>query len=145
MGSKRIVRNNVDSGSIDSTLYNQYSGAERIMEVGQYLLPIPTSSTTWTTKPITATALPKQGYNLAIYNNAAAVGSITLGSDATVTSQLPGNVDVNGNPGIPCPPASWIYIACWNKQWIITSAATLLVYLIADDSMTVATSNTNIP
>lgn len=145
MGSKRVVKNNTDQGSVGSITFSPYSGAERNAEVGSFLIPIPTSSTTWTTKPTAATGLPKQGCSLAIFNNSAIVGSVTLGSDGTVTSQAPGSVDVNGNAGIPCTPNAWTFIACWNKQWVISSASTILCYIIADDSMVVATSNTNLP
>ncbi len=144
MGFKRVTKSNVDQGSVGSIEHSPYSGAERNAEVGNHLKPIPTSDTTWTTNCSTVKGLSKKGYNLAVYNNSSSVGSITLGSDASVTSQAPGAVEaLTGNVGIACPANSWTMVACWDKQWVISSASTILVYLIADDSSVVATSNTS--
>lgn len=130
----RVVGKQVqDHHSIPAVEFNQPSGAKKITEVGRRLLPIPTS-TTPTCNVVAATALPAQGKNIAVYNNASTLATITVGSDATVTAQAAGTVDVNGNPGIPCAPNSWTYIACGPQQWIIASTATLLVYLIDDDT-----------
>jgi hypothetical protein len=133
---KRNIRGQktFDPSSIAATTYNEHSGAIKHAEVGRHLIAIPNSATTVTTNATTALSLPFPGKNIAVYNNANAVGSITLGEDGTITSLAPGVTDVNKHVGIPCAPNSWTYIACYDKQWVIASAATLLVFLIDDDT-----------
>ena len=124
-----------DSMSIDSIVYNFQSGANKNLPIGPHLLPIPTSSTTWTTSVnAAAVGLPAVGMNLAIYNNAGTAGSITIGATPAVTSQAIGAVDTNGNVGCACPPNSWTYLSMGNNQWVISSAATLIVYMIDDST-----------
>jgi len=135
---KRVIKGQAvqDPSTIAAHTYNEAAGAQKNTEVGRHLMPIQTSSTTWTTDATTARKLPSKGRNLAVYNNAGAVGSITLG-DATYppTSQAPGAVQASTegrNVGIACPPNDWTYIACGDQDQVIASAATLLVYLIDD-------------
>jgi len=124
-----------DPASIDNVEYNPMSGAQKVTEVGRHLLPIPTGAGTWTTTPNSAAqALPNLGINLAVYNNTATVQSITLGYANTVASLAPGAIDSNGNVGIALAPNSWNYIACGMQNYVITSAATVLVYIIDDTS-----------
>jgi len=132
---KRKIQSNQDQGSIESTVFSPYSGAQKNAEVGTHLLPIDDGAGAKTTNATSARGLPAKGRNLAVYNNAGAVGSVTLGSASSVVSQAPGAVNGStGEVGIPCAPNSWTYIACWDKNWVIASAATLFVFLIADDS-----------
>jgi hypothetical protein len=123
-----------DPSTISNLEYSDAAGSKKVSEVGRHLLPIGDGAGGLTTNATTARILPKQGACLAVYNNAGAVGAITLGNDNTVTAQAPGAVDTNGNPGVACAPNAWTYIACSNQQWVIASAATLLVYLIDDNS-----------
>jgi len=124
-----------DPSILDNLIYNEASGARKSIPVGPHLLPLPDGASGFTTNATTAKILPSAGRNLAIYNNAGAVGSITLGEDNTVTSLAPGATDANGHVGIACPPNSWSYISTGNQNWVIASAATLLVYLIDDETM----------
>jgi hypothetical protein len=125
-----------DQATIDNLTYSESAGARKSAEVGRHLLPLPDGAAGFTTNATTALILPSAGKNLAVYNNAGAVGSITLGEDNTVTSQAPGAVQAGTqHVGIACPPNAWTYIATGNQNWVIASAATLLVYLIDDDSM----------
>lgn len=125
-----------DPSTIAAHTYNEASGAQKNAEVGRHLMPLQTGATTWSTNATTAVKLPSKGKNLAVYNNANAVGSITLGdTDFVPTSQAPGAVQAstNGrNVGIACAPNDWTYIACGDQDQVIASAATLLVYLIDD-------------
>ena len=131
----RVVGKQVqDHHSIPAVEYNMPAGAKKVAEVGRRLLPIPTGAGTWTTNITTATGLPAMGKNLAVYNNSGSVGSVTVGNDNTVVSAVAGSVDANGNASIPCPPNAWTYIACGPQQWVVGSAATLLAYLIDDDT-----------
>jgi len=125
-----------DPSTIAAHTYNEASGAQKNTEVGRHLQPLKLNATTWTTSAAAVVVLPSKGRNLAVYNNAGAVGSITLG-DATYVpvSQAPGAVQANTegrNVGIACPPNDWTYIACGDQDQVIASAATLLVYLIDD-------------
>lgn len=127
-----------DPSSIANFTYNEASGAQKNTEVGRKLLPLGDGASGFTTNATTARKLPAQGKNLAVYNNAGAVGSITLGTNTpALVSQAPGAVQVSTDGqsvGIPCAPNDWTYIACGELDWVIASAATLLVFLIEDDT-----------
>ena len=98
----------------------------------------PGVGTGYTTDVSTAAfPLPGAGRNLAVYNNAGAVASITFGTDGTVTSLAPGVTDSSGRVGLPCMPNSWNYFAAGYSSWVISSASTLLHIL----SMTIPVFN----
>lgn len=126
-------RSIADPHSIDNAQHNQSAGAKKIMNVGPVLLPLPTGAT-FTCNATTAVGLPAIGKNIAVYNNANAVGSITLGTDGTVTVLASGVINASGQAGIACPPNAWTYISMGTQQFIIASAATLLVYMVDDAS-----------
>lgn len=132
-----IPGNKVQDPSVIATIeYNEPSGAQKNIEVGRHLKPIKIDAATWSTDATAARRLESYGVNLAVYNNAGAVGSVTLGDDTYVpTSQAPGAVQAGTegrNVGIACPPNAWTYIACADQNQVIASAATLLVYIIDD-------------
>lgn len=132
----RVIDNNFlqDPDQIKSVEYNPASGGQKALIVGPRLLPIPIAPggvATWTTTPTTITALPYLGANIAVYNNSGSVGSIVIGG-STITTLAPGVFDASGNVGVPCPPNAWTYLSMSNNQYVITSAATLLVYIIED-------------
>jgi hypothetical protein len=120
-----------DPLQIEVAQNNPASGGKKTLPVGPRLLPIPTSSTSWTTTPTARTALPALGLNIAVYNNAGAVGSIVIGG-STITTLAPGVLDASGNVGIPCPANSWTYLSMSYNQYVITSASTLLVFIMED-------------
>lgn len=132
--AKRKVKNNIDQASITNQTYNERAGAEKTISVGPNLLALNDGANGFTTNAFAAKALPAKGKNLAIYNNSGIVASVTLGEDATIAALAAGVCDAQGHVGIPCPPNEWSFIACWDKQWVRTSATTLLVFLIADES-----------
>lgn len=126
-----------DPSAIEAMVFNDAAGSKKVSEVGRHLLPLKFISVgvvTYTTDASTARILDNAGSCLAVYNNAGAVGSITLGEDATIVSLAPGAVDANGHVGIPCAPNAWTYIACGGSNRVISSAATLLVFLIDDNT-----------
>lgn len=127
-----------DPSAIAVATYNEQAGAQKNTEVGRKLLALPDGASGYTTNATAAKKLPKKGANLAVYNNAGAVGSITLGTNTpALTSQAPGGVlaGTDGQSvGIACPPNDWTYIAAGELDWVIASAATLLVYLIDDNT-----------
>ena len=61
------------------------------------------------------------------------MGSIVIGNNA-ITSLAPGAVDAFGNVGVPCPPNAWTYLSMSYNQYVISSAATLLTYIIEDST-----------
>jgi hypothetical protein len=137
---RNLQGNNVqDPATLHNLEYNDAAGSKKVSEVGRHLLPIPFISggaVAYTTDATTARALPNAGLCLAVYNNAGAVGAITLGEDAAsvATALAPGVADATGHVGIPCAPNAWTYIACSNQNWIKSSAATLLVFIIDDNT-----------
>jgi hypothetical protein len=130
--NQRVVNNDSLNSGLDivSILYNPASGAQKSLIVGPRYLPIQISGG-YTTNASAGLILPQLGMILAIYNNAGAVGSITIGGSAT-TSLAVGATDANGNVGVACPPNAWTYISAGNNQYVFTSAATLLVYAMED-------------
>lgn len=124
-----------DPSSIAAIQYNEPSGAQKNLSIGPNLVALPDGSGGYTTNATTAIRL-RAGKNLAIYNNAGVVGSITLGTDAVPpVSQAPGAVQASTNGksvGIPCPPNAWTYISTNTMTQVIASAATLLVFVIED-------------
>lgn len=120
-----------DPHAADAARFNQQSGGDKNMPVGPCLLPLKTGST-FTCNATTAVGLDSIGRNIAVYNNANAVGSITLGTDGTVAVLASGATNIAGQAGIPCPPNSWTYISMGTQQFLIASAATLLCYQVDD-------------
>lgn len=119
-----------DPDQIKSIEYNPAAGAQKSLTVGPRLIPIKIA-TGYVTDASAKVALPSLGVNLAIYNNAGAVGSVTIGGSA-ITALAPGATDAAGNVGVACPPNAWTYVSAGNNQYVFTSAVTLLVYIIED-------------
>ena len=129
-----------DPSIIELLTYNEKSGARKSIEVGRALLPLQNSATTYTTNATTAIALPSAGRNLAVYNNSGTVGAVTVG-DNTMTPQAAGAVQISGTNafvGVPCTPNSWTYLSAAQWNYVAASAATLLVFLIDDDTFIVS-------
>lgn len=130
-----------DPSIVDLLMYNEKSGARKSINVGQTLIPLGDGAGGFTTNASTAPRiLPSAGRNLAIYNNAGAVGAVTVG-DNTMTAQAPGAVQVSGSNvfvGVPCPPNAWTYLSAAQWNYVAATAATLLVFLIDDDTYIVA-------
>lgn len=124
-----------DPNQIKAIEYNPASGGQKSLIVGPRFLPIPivtAGAQAYKTNVTSATALPYLGAILAVYNNAATAGSVTVGQDSTVTSQAIGVSDTAGNVGVACAPNAYTYVSMGSNQWIIGSAATLIVYIIED-------------
>lgn len=137
----RNVPGNVvqDPSAIENLQYNDAAGSKKVSEVGRHLHPIPyllVGVLSYTTDAATARVMPRKGVNVAVYNNAGAVGALTMGASAAevAVALAPGVTDASGHVGIPCPPNAWTYIALAEHNWIITTAATLLVFIIDDNS-----------
>jgi hypothetical protein len=133
-----------DPSAVQAITYNAQTGAQKNMEMGHHLIPI-FNNGSYTTNVTTATAIPKRGITLAVYNNSGSVGSITLGLENTISALAPGATDSNGNVGIACAPNTYTYIATYDKHFVRASAATLLVYVVADDTYISSQSYDNTP
>lgn len=124
-----------DTSTIDNLIYNEASGGRKSVPVGPHLLPLPDGASGFTTDASSVKILPSPGRNLAVYNNSGAVHAITLGEDNTVTAQAAGAVQAGTqHVGIACTPNAWTYIACGVQNWVISDSASLLVYLIDDET-----------
>jgi hypothetical protein len=127
----------VDPSTLDNLKYNNPAGSQKVSEVGKHLLPlkyISGGAVAYTTDASTARVLDRAGACLAIYNNSGTVQSLTLNEASTIASLAPGVTDSAGHVGIPCMPNSWTYVACGYSNWVITSSANLLVFLINDET-----------
>lgn len=124
-----------DEADILNAQHNETAGAEKNVEVGPRLLPLQADDgVAWTTNATTIKALPAKGKCLQVYNNAGTIASITLGESAAQASLAAGVTDASGHVGIPCQPNAWTRVACGASTHVIASAATLLVFLVDDDS-----------
>ena len=125
------IKYQISGDDAKSIEYNPASGGQKSLPVGPRFLPIPIASG-YTTTPTTTTALPFLGLTLYVYNNAGTAGSVTIGKVSTITSQAIGVSDASGNVGIACPPNAYTPISMGDNRYIITSAATLIVYIVED-------------
>ena len=127
-----------DPSTLANLEYNDAAGSKKVSEVGRHLVPLKFVSggaVAYTTDASTARRLDSPGKCLAVYNNSGSVGSVTLGNVQSAPSSLAAGVtDSNGNVGIACKPNDWTYIACADNYWVISSASTLLVYAIDDNT-----------
>lgn len=131
---KRSGKNvNYDSQTTASNTYNDYAGAQKNMEVGAVLQPIRIGSG-WSTDATTVREVPA-GTQLAIYNNSGTLGTIAFGDVIGVIAGAAGTVDGTGSPSIPCKPNDWTYACCGTRTFVKTSASTLLVFVIQDDTV----------
>lgn len=135
MKKRNIIGNKVkDPSSIANEQYNEASGAQKQVDVGPKLIPLDAGTASPTTNAATLKALPSAGRSIAVYNNAAAVGSITFGVAGQV-SLAAGACDATTKAvGIACPPNSWTYLSAGEDTHVIASAATLFVYLVEDNT-----------
>lgn len=139
--NKRNVKGQiaVDTALIANNEYNEASGARKQIDVGPKLLPLDVGTATPTTNATVLKALPSMGRSIAVYNNGA-LASITFGV-AGQASLAPGVVDaVTKAVGIPCQPNTWTYLSAGSATHVIASAATLLVFLIDDQSLLIKQS-----
>jgi hypothetical protein len=124
----------LDTNQINNLGFNEISGAAKNTDIGKHLIPLNDGAGGFTTDATAYKILPAMGKSVAIYNNSAAVQSVTLGESTAIVSLGVGVTDASGHVGIPCKPSDWTIIACGESQYIITSSADLLVFLIDDNT-----------
>lgn len=123
-----------DIGSITDLTYNEQAGARKSVRVGPAFAPIRDSAGNLTTDASTICPL-KLGSNLAIYNSGGTLCSVRLSNDPAATALAAGAVDVvTGDVGVACKPNDWTYVSNYDKRYVITDSADLLVYLEIDDT-----------
>lgn len=132
---KLKINSTNDPSSIQAVTYNHQVGAQKNMEMGHHLIPIPTAPTTFTTDVSgAAVALPSKGITLAVYNNSSTAYAITLG-DSTVTALAIGATNTSGFVGVPCTPNNWTYLATFDKTHAISNSSNLKVMIVADSTV----------
>lgn len=124
----------LDTGLVDNLMFNKFSGGQKNEQIGSHLKPLKADATTFTTDATTARSLPTKGRSLAIYNNSGTLYAVTLGDDSSVVALASGVTDASGNVGIPCKPNDWTYVSCFDKQFVISQNASLLVFMAEDDT-----------
>jgi hypothetical protein len=134
-----------DPSIVELLTYNEKAGARKSVEVGRALIPLGNGASGFTTDASTKRILPSAGINLAIYNNSGTVGAVTVG-DSTVTAQAPGAVQVSGSNvfvGVPVAPNSWTYLSSSQWNFVVSTASTLLVFIIDDPTYILTLPATN--
>lgn len=126
-------RDTEDLGQINNIVYNESSGAFKAISGGPNLIPLNNGSGGFTTNATTARAIPK-GTTLAIYNNGTTAQSLTFGDNSGMAALAIGATDVNGNVGCACEPGDWSYYNSYDKTWVRTDSANLIVYIVRDES-----------
>lgn len=128
-----INKRSDDPSSIQSQSWNMQVGAQKNMEMGHHLIPIPLA-TGFTTAATTIRAVPK-GVTLAIYNPTGTAISARVSADSAAAALAIGVVDaVTGDVGVAVPPNSYLYLATFDKSYIITGAGAI-TYIVADDTV----------
>jgi len=123
-----------DPSNINNLTYNEASGGFKNLNIGPFLKPIFLAATNSYTTDATTARSVRKGSIIAVYNNSSVLGAITCGDSPTMTALAAGATDSNGNVGIPCPPNAWTYIATNDKQFIKTTAITLLTFIVEDET-----------
>lgn len=117
----RRTGNNYDGDSAQSNAYREYSGSQTqspagwAREVGGQLHPA-------------TTAVPIQpGINVAVFNNSASVAFIAFYPAGSA-------VTADATNGLPIPPNDYLYLNSHNNDFVIASAATVLIYQMIDET-----------
>lgn len=135
--TRKTVRNTInkavyDPSNIASQTYNQYTGAQKNMEMGHRFIPISLGAT-FTTDASTVRVIPA-GCTLAIYNPTGAALSARASKAAAPALLAIGVTDAaSGDVGVALAPNSYTFIATWDSNKIITSAGAI-TYIVADDT-----------
>lgn len=118
--SKQRTLNNVsqDLGSVELVQHNEASGAKKSVSVGPCFINN-------TGLALNTAQNVNPGQSLYIYNNAGAVGWVSLGINTAVAPTGFANA-------IPCKPNDWTVISSGLNNTILGSAATLGLYILDD-------------
>jgi len=118
----------LDSGAINSYQANPYAGGKKILAVGPEFLKQDTNA--FISGRDVSTASPiSPGSILYIFNNAATVAWIALSTDSAVAAP---SAFTNG---IPLKPNDWTILSAGENNFIRSSAATVGLYDVKDDTV----------
>jgi hypothetical protein len=117
----------LDQGAIVSAQANHYSGGQKVLEVGPDFQK-PTNQAFVSGKDFSSGGNITPWTQMWLYNNSSTVAWVAL-STATI-----GSAPAGFATGIPLPPNTWTRLAAGANSFIYTSAATVGVYTINDDT-----------
>jgi hypothetical protein len=128
----------LDSGTIANIGFNEAAGVHKVAQAGLKLKPLPLTGTTFTTDASTIRKI-QPGSTLALFNNNTTVAAFRLSKKEDAAALAAGAVDNTagdgfGDVGVPVAAGAWHYTNAVDCDNIITSAATLLVFLVEDES-----------
>lgn len=117
----------MDAGSLVSTQSNPYSGAQKVLEAGPDFQK--QSGNAFVSGQDASAGISVAPWSMMwLYNNASAVAWVALSTAAI------GSAPSNFATGIPLPPNAWTLLASGENSFIRTSAATVGLYLVNDDT-----------
>lgn len=124
---KRTGKNLVDMSSASSMVFNETAGSNKVMNSGPQMLAKPGDDSVAAYDFSAGTAIGN-GVSLWIYNSSGSVAFINFGKTA-----LPA-APTSLATGIPLKPNDWTFLNTGEYNYIRTSAATVGVYMIKDDT-----------
>jgi len=124
---KRTGKNLVDGGSVASMVFNEMAGSNKVFFSGPQMLAQPGADSVAAYDFSAGTAIGN-GISLWIYNNSGSVAFINFGK--TALPAAPSSLAT----GIPLKPNDWTYLNTGEYNFVRTSAATVGVYMIKDDT-----------
>jgi len=122
---KRTIKNGgtIDAGGMGAVEHNAYAGAKKVFHVGPEFFPATGQDASG------ASGLPVGfGAIVGLYNNANTVAWASLANDAAPAAPS------SFSNAIPLKPNDWTWINSGENNVVRTSAATVGVYTIKDDS-----------
>jgi hypothetical protein len=128
---KRVPKNQATLGANDiaGMVVNTRAGANKTLIVGGQL-KTPSSATQVVATDFSAGKSVTPGTSLALYNNSGTVAWATMNQVALGALIAPSS----GTTGIPLAPNAWTYLNMGDNDTFQTSAATVLAYIIQDDT-----------
>jgi hypothetical protein len=121
----------LDQGALESTQANPYSGGKKSLTVGPDFMP---QYVAGVQNAFVSGVDASAGINLApwtslwLYNNASTVAWVALSTSAIASAPS------SFATGVPLPPNAWTQLSMGQNIFIRTSAATVGVYTINDDT-----------
>lgn len=122
-----------DAQSIENNIYNETAGGQKNVQVGGLLQPLNLNATQFTTDATTARRV-RPGTSLYIYNNSNTLYSVTVSDNPAIAALAPGATNAAGDVGVPCKPNDWTHLNVYDKPYVITNNALLLVFKLKDET-----------
>lgn len=116
-----------DTGAIQSYEANPYSGGKKSLKVGPDFCKQDTNAFI-SGRDVSAGGNILPGSILYFYNNSATVAWVAI-SSASI-----GAAPTNFATGIPLPPNAWTVLSAGENQFVYSSASTVGLYDVKDDS-----------